>query len=184
MKYPKEPNNDKKFNNVVQRNIQTLINRRKDEDSNRSYEERLIGSISNFAGSMRFVYTHLIMLVIWIGWNQGWLGLKPFDPEYSLLSVTACLEGIFLTVFVLMQQKLMTVHSDKRSELDLQINLLTEHELTKLIALVIQVAKKAGVEVAEYNELEEITKDVLPEQVMDNLDKLNNKDWVEQPLSE
>ena len=90
----------------------------------------------------------------------------------------ASLEAIFLTVFVLMAQNQMSVHSDKRSELDLQISLITEHELTKLIVVIMQLAKKAEIELADGKEKEEISKDVLPEQVMYNLDKQNSKACV------
>ena len=127
---------------------------------------------------MRFVYFHLFILLVWVCWNVGWVGLKPFDAEFSFLGLLASLEAIFLTVFVLMAQNQMSVHSDKRSELDLQISLITEHELTKLIVVIMQLAKKAEIELADGKEKEEISKDVLPEQVMYNLDKQNSKACV------
>jgi uncharacterized membrane protein len=60
----------------------------------------------------------------------------------------------------------------RQADLDLQINLLAEHELTRLVALVDAVARKLGVEVLAAEELEEIKSDVSPEAVLDGLDQL------------
>ena len=58
----------------------------------------------------------------------------------------------------------------KQSDLDLQINLLAEHELTRLIALVDAMAKKMGVEAVDGAELAEIKQDVSPEAVLDGIE--------------
>lgn len=57
----------------------------------------------------------------------------------------------------------------KQSDLDLQINLLAEHELTRLVTLVDAMATKTGVDVVEREELSEIEEYVSPEAVLDGL---------------
>jgi uncharacterized membrane protein len=66
----------------------------------------------------------------------GLLGLKPFDPSFVVLAMFASVEAIFLSTFVLISQNRMNAQADKRAELDLQVSLLTEHEVTRLITLV------------------------------------------------
>jgi hypothetical protein len=55
--------------------------------------------------------------------------------------------------------------------LDLQVGFLTEHEVTRLLALVTAIAKNLNVEVAADKELEELAKDMSPENVLDTMEK-------------
>src|SRR5829696_489481 len=148
---------------VVERNIDALLQRRKDEDGRKTREERIADKVTRFTGSMFFVYLHLTLFCIWIIWNLEWLGLKPFDPSFVVLAMFASVEAIFLSTFVLISQNRMNIQADKRSELDLQVSLLAEHEITKLITLVNAMAKKMGLEEANNKEIEELAKDVHPE---------------------
>ena len=65
----------------------------------------------------------------------------------------------------------MAAAADKRADLDLQISLLAEHELTRLISLVKAMAEHMGVEESRDPELKELTKDVHPEAVLDRIEK-------------
>jgi uncharacterized membrane protein len=63
----------------------------------------------------------------------------------------------------------------KNSDLDLQINLLTEHELTRLVSLVDAIAQKLGIDGPDRLQLDEIEQDVSPEAVLDGLDAADAK---------
>lgn len=65
----------------------------------------------------------------------------------------------------------MNAQADKWSELDLQISLLTEHEVTKILTLITAIAKKMNIEVAQNKEIEELSKEVHPEKVLDTMEK-------------
>jgi len=82
----------------------------------------------------------------------------------------ASVEAIFPSTFVLISQNRMQAAADKRADLDLQISLLAEHEVTKLAALVSEIAKRLGVETEVDDELREIKRDVAPEAVLDEID--------------
>jgi uncharacterized membrane protein len=81
----------------------------------------------------------------------------------------ASVEAIFLSTFVLITQNRMAAEADKRAELDLQISLLAEHEITRLIMLVGALAEHAGIEVPRAEELDELKRDVAPEKVLDRI---------------
>jgi uncharacterized membrane protein len=81
----------------------------------------------------------------------------------------ASVEAILLSTFVLITQNKMARKADRRSELDLQISLLSEHEVTRLIHLVSAVAERLGIETAADQELGELKQDVRPEQVLDKI---------------
>jgi uncharacterized membrane protein len=71
---------------------------------------------------------------------------------------------------VLISQNRMAAAADKRADLDLQISLLAEHEVTRLVTLVSGIADRMGVETAADADLKEITLDVAPEAVLDELE--------------
>lgn len=60
--------------------------------------------------------------------------------------------------------------ADKRADLDLQISLLSEHEITRLITLLTAIGEKLGVEEARNPSLAPLKNDVAPEQVLEKLD--------------
>src|SRR5688572_20706399 len=158
---------------VVERNIDALIERRRREDACRPLQERCSDAISGFAGSMRFVYVHLALLGTYIAINAGYTPLRPFDPPFFLLSTVASVEAIFLSTFVLITQNRMSAIAEKRAELDLQISLLAEHEITRAIKLLAEVADRVGAKNAQDPELDELKRDVAPEAVLDQLDRSN-----------
>jgi len=58
-------------------------------------------------------------------------------------------EAIFLSTFVLISLNRLAAAADKRADLDLQINLLAEHEVTRFVAMVAAIADRLGVGVGE-----------------------------------
>lgn len=157
--------------NVVERNVNALLNRKKEETRKRNLKERIVDSITAFAGSMFSVYLHFILFGGWITWNLGWLSLKPFDPNFINLATFAAMEAIFLTTFVLIGQKRMNIQTEKWAELDLHVSLLTEHEVTRMMHLVKAIAKKMEIEGADDSEIEELSKDIHPDNVLDVMEK-------------
>jgi uncharacterized membrane protein len=155
---------------VVERNIEALLARRVQEARTRSMQDRLADTITRFAGSMSFVYLHLIVFGLWIAINLGWLPLRRFDPSFVVLAMVASVEAIFLSTFVLISQNRMAAQADRRAELDLQVSLLAEHEVTRLLSLVTDIAHRLGVEEAHNPELAELARDVAPEKVLDRME--------------
>jgi uncharacterized membrane protein len=160
---------------IVERNIRALLKRGKQEEKEKTVEEHIADSVTRFTGSMLFVYIHLVLFGIWIIWNVGWLGIKPFDPSFVVLAMFASVEAIFLSTFVLISQNRMNAQADKRADLDLQVSLLAEHEVTRLITLVTAIAKKMEIQEAYDPEIEELSKDVQPEKVLDTMEKHQKK---------
>ena len=85
--------------------------------------------------------------------------------------MAASVEAIFLSTFVLISQNRMAAADAKRAELDLQISLLAEHEVTKLVALVSAIVNRMGVKTDVDPELEELKQDVAPDRVLDEIEE-------------
>src|SRR5215204_1961403 len=164
------------LSSVLERNIQSLKDRRVREEAAASAQERIADAITRFTGSMLFVYLHLFVFGFWIVANLGLVpGIPKWDESFVVLAMIASVEAIFLSTFVLISQNRMAAAADKRADLDLQISLLTEHELTKMAALLSEVAKAAGVGMRSQNEIEEIKQDVRPEAVLDEIERQESK---------
>jgi uncharacterized membrane protein len=88
--------------------------------------------------------------------------------------MVASVEAIFLSTFVLISQNRISAAADKRADLDLQISLLAEHEVTKIAELVAAMAQRMGVEAARNPEIEEIKQDVAPDAVLDEIESTSN----------
>ncbi len=120
---------------------------------------------------MAFVLLHLIVFGLWALWNAKLIpGLTPFDPTFVILATEASVEAIFLSTFVLISQNRQAKLADERAELNLQISLLAEHEVTRLTKLVDAIARKLDVTSEVDAELPEIEQDVAPEQVLDAIE--------------
>jgi uncharacterized membrane protein len=159
------------LSSVLARNIQTLNERRRQEEAEATIQERTAEAITRFTGSMPFVYLHLAFFGFWIVANLGWIpGVPIWDESFVVLAMWASVEAIFLSTFVLISQNRMAAAADKRADLDLQISLLAEHEVTKLAALVSAIAQRLGVRTDVDAEVGEIMQDVAPEAVLDEIE--------------
>jgi uncharacterized membrane protein len=159
------------LSSALTRNIRTLEERRAREAGATTRQQRVVGAITSFMGSMPFVYLHV---ALYGAWALAALGILPgslkFDPSFAGLATTASIEAIFLSTFVLISQNRMAEAADKRADLDLHISLLAEHELTKLTEMVEAVATHFDITTANHPELSEIKKDVALETVLDEIE--------------
>jgi uncharacterized membrane protein len=161
---------------TLRENIATLAERERDDRARAPLSERLANRITAFTGSMTFVAVHVVIVGLWIAVNLGWVpGAPRFDPSFVVLAMAASVEAIFLSTFVLISQNRMAVLDDRRSDLDLHITLLTEHELTELVGLVHRIAAKLDVPV-DQEELGEIEQDVQAIEVLEAIDENKVKD--------
>ena len=162
---------------VVDKNIRTMLELHRTEERQKSNQDRAADGLTAFSGSMLFVYLHTIWFGAWIVFNLGWLGLTPFDPfPFGLLTLIVSLEAIFLSTFVLISQNRAGAVADKRADLDLQIDLLGEHEITRILVLVASIADHLGIETAHAPELTELERDTTPKELLDEIQAQKESD--------
>jgi len=161
------------LNAVLERNIETLAERRRHEALSASTEERIANAITRFTGTMVFVYAHLMLVGAWLYLNLvGVPGIARFDPSLVFLATFASVEAIFLSTFVLISQNRMTSAAEKRAELNVQIGLLTEHELTKVMVITRAIADKLHIRTHVDEEMQELQEEVAPQAVLDKLETI------------
>lgn len=126
-------------------NVKTIAELEHQEEQKCSWTDRIARVITNFCGSMTFVWVHVIWFTVWILWNTVGYG-KPIDPyPFSFLTLVVSLEAIFLSTFIMISENRQGRLDERRSHLDLQINLLSEQENTKMLQLLTAIARKLDV---------------------------------------
>jgi len=170
------PNESGNVAKVVYKNINDLYEHRQEHERQLTASERLANKIAQYTGTTTFLYLNALFFAVWIAANMGAFGITPFDPfPFGMLTTVVSLEAIFLSLFVLLSQNRMQKLTDQQNELDLQVNLLAEHELTRLLVAVDLIAEKMGIELPEEEEREELKSDVEAKELLGEIER-NNAD--------
>jgi uncharacterized membrane protein len=124
----------------TQDNINTIVRIEETSLKERTLADKISDAIANFVGSIMFVVIHVIWFGVWVALNAGILRFDPYP--FQLLCMLVSLEGVLLSTFVLIKQNRMSQRADQRNHLDLQINMLAEKEITKLLQLQRLICRK------------------------------------------
>ena len=148
---------------VAQQNIRTVAGLQRRQEEKRTLGEHVSGRLVRLFGSMPFVLLHVALFLGWFAINLGWIpGMRPFDPfPFGILALVVSAEGVLLAILILIASNRLSRESDARAHIDLQISLLTEAEVTKVLALLRDLSRKLGhdphLEDAELADLTEPT---------------------------
>ena len=127
-------------------------------DFNRSFGDKLALAITNAFGNMIFLCICLIVFAIWIFWNVGYIPfLKPFDPyPFSMLTMIVSLFAIILSVAVLISQNREGKMESIRQQIEFEVNVQAENEITKVLEMLHEIQKKMGINIEKDHVLEEM----------------------------
>jgi len=123
---------------ILDQDIETIVEMRIHAERGVGHHQRIIEKVTNNIGRPQSVYLILLLVILWVMINtfHSKLGLPSFDgPPYNLLQGIIGLSALLMTTVVLITQNRQEKLSEQRRHLDLQINLLTERKVSKLIAL-------------------------------------------------
>jgi uncharacterized membrane protein len=144
---------------TAKKNVETIAQLEQQVLADRSRTERFGAAIAKFFGSLRSILVHLLIFSAWILWNSmGLVDVAPFDPyPFPFLSLIVGIEFIFLTTFVLMNQKHQMRRTEQWSHLHLQLSMLAEQEGTKTMQILQRICQELGLEEQNHDrELSEL----------------------------
>jgi uncharacterized membrane protein len=151
-------------------NIEKIVQLEAEQEARVAPANRMSEAIGKFAGTTVFVLVQIAFVALWVAVNSG-VVMAAFDPyPFVFLGVLLALEAVLLTSFVLIRQNRMSQKADERGHLDLQINLLAEKEITKVIQLLQRMSRQMGIEQQVTDrETRELSKDTAVEDVARDL---------------
>lgn len=141
---------ERRESEAVDENIDTIKIWEQAALKERSPAEHASEAITRIAGGGGMLVVHVLWFGAWLAVNTGSVpGIAPFDKfPFPLLTTLVSLEAIFLSLFVLASQNRLTRHSDQRSQLDLQVDLLAEKEMTAVLVLLQDIAQHMDIKVS------------------------------------
>jgi uncharacterized membrane protein len=123
----------------IGQNIESVVALKRREWELTSPSLRRVERISRFIGRPAYLIGILGVAMVWIGLNLAapFLGARPLDPPpFGMLQGLLTLVALITTTIVLIAQNRQTKLEQQHAHLDLQVNLLTEQKVTKLIHLI------------------------------------------------
>ncbi len=160
---------------LTEQNVRAIVDLERAAKLNRSFSQRVAHSVASFCGTMTFAWVHVVWFSVWIGINV-WPGVKHVDPfPFIFLTLMVSLEAIFLSTFILISQNEETRLAERRNALDLQINLLTEQENTKMLQMLAAIGRKLDVHFDGDPDLSVLEQATRPEKLAQQIDRASGE---------
>jgi len=142
-------------------------------DAKRTALERTADWMTARFGGMTFLLLNILVFTVWILINTDQIqAIPPFDPfPFILLTTFVSLEAIILAIFVLISQNRNSKVDDLREETHLQVNLIAEKEITKLMKMMAILLERQGVDLSQDPELKKLLKPISEEEIEKRLEK-------------
>jgi uncharacterized membrane protein len=156
---------------LTEQNVRAIVDLERAAKLNRSFSQRVAHAVASFCGTMTFAWVHVAWFSLWIGLNV-WPGIKHVDPfPFIFLTLMVSLEAIFLSTFILISQNEETRLAERRNALDLQINLLTEQENTKMLQMLAAIGRKLDVRFDGDPDLTVLEQATRPDKLAQQIDR-------------
>lgn len=113
----------------------------------RNIAERWADGTADSFGTLAFLVINCLVFVTWIVWNLGYIPEATiFDPfPFNLLTMVVSLEAIILSTIVLISQNRAAKIADIREEIDLQVNLRAERQISEVLRILDKLEHKMHV---------------------------------------
>ncbi|HSI21050.1 MAG TPA: DUF1003 domain-containing protein [Verrucomicrobiae bacterium] len=130
-------------------------------DARRTVWERTADMLTSRFGTVAFLTLNAIWFIVWVLWNTGMAGMTPFDPyPFGFLTMVVSLEAIFLAIIVLISQNRAAHIADMREEIELQVSMIAEEEITKIMNMLCMLLDKHGIDISHDPELTRMLKPI------------------------
>ena len=119
----------------ITENIEAVVRLEEEEERRTTILDQISHRVGSFVGTLSFVTLQIVLILAWVIAHRT--HVAAFDPfPYPLLSLVLCAEAVVLSSFVLIKQNRTELVANRRNHLGLQINLLAEKEITKVLQLI------------------------------------------------
>jgi uncharacterized membrane protein len=162
----------KSVNELTDQNVRTIVDLERAAKASAGMCTSVATRIAAFCGTISFVWIHVLWFGGWVFVNSSPLFAHHPDPfPFTFLTLVVSLEAIFLSSFILISQNQETRITERRSQLDLQINLLTEQENTKMLRMLQSIALKVGAQLEADPDLAVLEQATRPERLLEQIER-------------
>lgn len=142
-------------------------------NAKRTMLEKVADYMTSLFGSNTFLLLNIFLFTTWILINTNKIpSIASFDPfPFSLLTTILSIEAIILAIFVLISQNRSSRVADLREETHLQLNLISEREITKIMKMLDMLLEKQGIDLSADPELKKMLRPVSEEEIEKKLEK-------------
>lgn len=163
----------RELDRFVRQNLRTVVELERHIYAQFSPLERAIHGFILKLSRLWFFFVHVTGVAAWVYFNgTAAVPLDPYPHDGLILFLGA--EAVFLTLLVLINQRLMQQLDEHRAHLTLQIDLLNEQETTKALDLLRRVAER--LEVKPDAETMAMAQDTNPEHVSEEIQRVSQQD--------
>ena len=149
---------ESQFEHEIQRSRKVIKSFKAKADRGRSLSEKFADQMTSTFGTVFFLSLNMVLFTLWILINIGQFPeIKPLDPfPFSLLTMIVSLQAIALAIIVLISQNRTGKVDELREEIDYQLGIIAEQEVTKLLYIVAKIAEKNGIDLSKDIVLQEM----------------------------
>ncbi len=176
LNFDPEDDYDPDLVHVLENNIRTSFELQKKARQRRSFEQKMSDRVTGIAGRFSFLYFHIALIIFHILVNSGWFGNQPYDPfPFSLLIGFINIEVLFLSTFILISQNRDEAQADRRAELDLQMSMLNQYEITRILKMLDELEARLGIENQKDAELQKLKETISQKDVLREIEMVQQQ---------
>lgn len=158
---------------ITKENIEKILCSEEERRAHNPWSYRVVAKVAQKCGTVSFLVGNAAFFAAWVLFNQL---VAEFDPyPYTFLLFGVSLEAIFLSILILISQNMDAAESQRRHHLDLQVNLLSEREITALMRLVVEMAEKSGISDEKTQEVRAFAHKTDPSAVLQEIVEAEHK---------
>jgi uncharacterized membrane protein len=145
--------------------------------------DRLAKDLTTYFGTVYFLLFLFFVVIVWAIINLGIIDvITPFDPfPFYLLMVPFDFFAVFLSIVVLINQNRESKIADVRQQIDLEINVRAENEITKILHMVDELHKVVGISKKDDQELKEMKQKIDIEEIKDEVEAVLEEQHIIEP---
>ncbi|SDF74890.1 Uncharacterized membrane protein [Mucilaginibacter pineti] len=127
-------------------------------DFTKTWTDHVTVFLIDTLGSMRFLICCALFFCLWILWNIHFVSfLKPFDPfPFPILEMSVSIFAIILSVSVLINQNRQSRIETIRSQVEFEVNVRAEEEVTRILAMVHEIHQHLGLRSVHDEQIDEM----------------------------
>ena len=161
----------KSLEELTKKNIEAIEMMEAASNAHRTFGDRVADGFATAVGSWHFIIIQSVLLAIWVALN-GIAWMRHWDPyPFILLNLVLSFQAAYASPIIMMSQNRQARLSERRNQLELQINLLAEQENTETLKLLHRICHKLNINLDDEADVEALEQPTKPQEVIEEIER-------------